>query len=432
MHKFLVIFFIFSSKIFAQTQLSLDEAIRIGLQNNYKVQISKQQLDIAKLNQNVGVTERFPSVSFDMGQNNVYSNNNSPINFVNGVYGDNSLNADFNANYILYNGNQRNLKKNQLIILQKQNDQLYRNTRENIIKDVFEAYFKTLIEKEKTQVLKETKSLSKLRLNDLKLQLNLGKASNFEVLRAENSFLIDSSSFLQQENIYQTALNKLSMILGFDRAKNYILIDKLEIPKESFDFDALRSRMIAQNHEILAKQIETSLNKNKIQLISSQRSPTIRLNSRLGRSFSTTRFEGNPAVKGNISNFTIGLGASVPIYNGGEIKRAINEALIENRIGELQLNALKQEYSIELTNAFAAYQNQLKAVKLNQQLVKNLGSSLQLVKGRLESGFSNALEYRTIQLEYVQSNFTYLESMYSLKSYEIAIRKLIGDLDKNY
>ena len=69
---------------------------------------------------------------------------------------------------------------------------------------------------------------------------------------------------------------------------------------------------------------------------------------------------------------------------------------------------------------------------MNQQLVKNLGNSLQLVKGRLESGFSNALEYRTIQLEYVQSNFNYLESMYSLKSYEITIRKLIGELDKNY
>lgn len=432
MNKFLVIFIMFSSKIFAQTQLSLDQAIRIGLQNNYKIQISKQQLEIAKLNQNIGVTERFPSVSFDMGQNNVYSNNNSPINFVNGVYGDNSLNADFNTNYIIYNGNQRNLKKNQLNNLSKQNDQLYRNTRENIIKDIFETYYKSLIEKEKTQVLKETKNLSKLRLNDLKLQLNLGKASNFEVLRAENSFLIDSSSFLQQENIYQTTLNKLSMALGFDKAKNYILTDKLEIAKEAFDFDALRSKMIAQNHEILAKQIETIINKTKVQLISSQRSPTIRLNSRLGRSFSTTRFEGNPAVKGNISNFTIGLGASIPIYNGGEIKRAINEAFIENRIGELQLSGLKQEFSIELTNIFAAYQNQLKAVKLNQQLVKNLGNSLQLVKGRLESGFSNALEYRTIQLEYVQSNFTYLESMYSLKSYEIMIRKLIGDLDKTY
>jgi outer membrane protein TolC len=190
--------------------------------------------------------------------------------------------------------------------------------------------------------------------------------------------------------------------------------------------------MFSQNNEILAKQVISYLNKTKIDLVRSQRNPNIGLNSRLGKSYSMTRFEGNTPIKGNISNFTIGLRASIPIYNGGEIKRSINEAIIQNKIGELQLGELKQELSIELTNAFVAYQNQLKAVKLNQQLVKNLGNSLQLVKGRLESGFSNALEYRTIQLEYVQSNFNYLESIYSLKSYEITIRKLIGELDKNY
>lgn len=432
MNKFLVIFLLFSSKIVAQSQLSLDEAIKIGLQNNYKVQISKQQLEIAKLNQRVGVTERFPSVSFDIGQNNLYSNNNSPINFVKGIYGDNSLNADFNTNYILYNGNQRNIKSSQLDYLSKENEQQLKNTRANIIKEIIESYYKTLIEREKSQVLRETKSLSKLRLNDTKLQLNLGKASNFEVLRAENSFLIDSSSYLQQENAYQAALNKLNLVLGSDKSKTYVLTDKLDVSKDEFIFEALRSKMLSQNNEILAKQVETILNKSKVELLKSQRYPTIGLNSRLGKSYSTTRFEGNEPIKGNISNFTIGIRASIPIYNGGELKRGINEALIVNKIGELQLGELKQGLSIELANAFTAYQNQLKAVKLNQQLVRNLGSSLQLVKGRLESGFSNALEYRTIQLEYVQSNFTYLESMYSLKSFEITLRKLIGELDKKY
>lgn len=421
-----------SHSVLAQTQLTLEEAIRIGLQNNFKVQISKKQLEIARLNQRVGVTERFPNVSFDLGQNNLYSNNNSPINFIRGIYGDNSLNADFNANYTLYNGNQRNIKTNQLKYISQENEQQLKNTKANIIKEIIESYFKALIEKEKSQVLRETKNLSKLRLIDTKLQLSLGKASNFEVLRAENSFLIDSSSYLQQDNTYQVALNKLNMALGADKTKPYILTEKLDIAKDEFNIETLRNKMMSQNNEILAKQVETILNQSKIDLVKSQRYPTIGLNSRFGKSYSSTRFEGNTPIRGNISNFTIGLRASIPIYNGGELKRATNEAIILNKIGELQLGALKQELSIDLISAFTAYQNQLKAVKLNQQLVKNLNSSLQLVKGRLENGFSNALEYRTIQLEYVQSNFNYLESMYSLKSYEIELYRLTGELEKKY
>jgi outer membrane protein len=432
MNKFSLIFCLFSAKIFAQNPLSLEDAIKIGMQNNYKVQASQQQLGIAKLNQNVGVTERFPSISLDIGQNNLYNNNNSPTSFVKGIYGDNSLNTDINTNYTIYNGNQRNIKKNRLGFVEKQSEQYYRNERENVLKEIITTYYKVLIEKEKVQVLKETKGLSKLRLDDTKLQNKFGKASNYEILRAENSFLIDSSAYLQQENTYMSAMNRLNLALGSDKMTIYKLSGQLEVPKQELNFDALKSKMLAQNPEVQAKFIETLLNKNKIDLIKTQRSPVVRLNSRLGKNFSTTKFEGNPAIKGNVSNFIIGLGASIPIFNGGETKRAINEAIIENKVAELQLTDIKRQLSSDLNNAYIAYQSQLKSVKLNQQLIKNLGSSLQLVKGRLENGFSNALEYRTVQLEYVQSNFTYLESLFSLKSYETDIQKLVGELDKVY
>lgn len=432
MNKFLLIFCLFSAKIFAQNVLSLEDALRIGLQNNYKIQTAQQQLNIAKLNEKVGVTERFPSISLDIGQNNLYNNNNSPTSFVKGIYGDNSLNADLNTNYIIYNGNQRNIKRSRLGFIEKQTEQFLRNEKENIIKEIITAYYKVLIEKEKVQVLKETKSLSKLRLDDTKLQNKFGKASNYEILRAENSFLIDSSAFLQQENTFLSAMNRLNLILGSDKMTIYKLSGQLEIPKQELNFDGLKSKMLAQNPQVQAKFIETLINKNKVDLIATQRSPVVRLNSRLGKNFSTTKFEDNPAVKGNVSNFVIGLGASIPIFNGGETKRAINEATLENKIAELQLADLKRQLTSDLNNAFIAYQSQLKSVKLNQQLIKNLGNSLQLVKGRLESGFSNALEYRTVQLEYVQSNFTYLESLFSLKSYETDIQKLVGELDKVY
>lgn len=432
MNKTVLIFCLISAKVFAQNPLSLEEAIRIGIQNNYKVQIAQKQLDASKLNQNVGVTERFPSLSLDIGQNNFYNNNNSPTSFVRGVYGDNSLNADINTNYVIYNGNQRNVKKARLGYVEKQSEEYFRNARESILKEIITAYYKVLIEKEKVQVLKETKSLSKLRLDDTKLQNSFGKASNYEILRAENSFLIDSSAFLQQENTFMAAMNRLNLVLGSDKMTIYKLSDRLEIPKQEFSLDGLKNKMFTQNPEIQARFLETLLNKNKIDFISTQRSPVVRLNSRLGKSYSSTKFEGNPAIKGNVSNFLLGFGVSVPIFNGGETKRAINEAIIENRVSELQLADLKRQLSSELNNAFIAYQSQLKAVKLNQQLIKNLGSSLQLVKGRLENGFSNALEYRTVQLEFVQSNFTYLESLYSLKSYEIDIQKLVGELDKTY
>lgn len=48
---------------FAQEQLSLQEAITIALQNNYDIKISKNQIDIAKNNANIGNAGMLPNLT---------------------------------------------------------------------------------------------------------------------------------------------------------------------------------------------------------------------------------------------------------------------------------------------------------------------------------------------------------------------------------
>ena len=63
----------FSSK--AQERLSLSDAIEIGLKQNYDVLIERGNVEVSRNNNNWGEAGRWPTISLDLGQNNVLTDN---------------------------------------------------------------------------------------------------------------------------------------------------------------------------------------------------------------------------------------------------------------------------------------------------------------------------------------------------------------------
>ena len=70
-------------------------------------------------------------------------------------------------------------------------------------------------------------ALSKARFIDFREQERLGKASTFDVLQAENLFLTDSTTYLQQEIDLQTAQTQLHTTIGWNRFDSLVLTDSL-------------------------------------------------------------------------------------------------------------------------------------------------------------------------------------------------------------
>src|SRR4051812_27258039 len=56
--------------VFAQEKLSLQQAIEIGLKNNYSIIISKNDLDISKNNVSWGNAGALPALDLSLTQNN--------------------------------------------------------------------------------------------------------------------------------------------------------------------------------------------------------------------------------------------------------------------------------------------------------------------------------------------------------------------------
>jgi outer membrane protein TolC len=72
---------------------------------------------------------------------------------------------------------------------------------------------------------------------------------------------------------------------------------------------------------------------------------------------------------------------------------------------------------------------QVKIVALSARLTTNASRSLVIARDRLMNGFSNLIEYRTMQLAYTEARLNQLQALYALKIIEADANVLIGALN---
>ena len=82
----------------------------------------------------------------------------------------------------------------------------------------------------------------------------------------------------------------------------------------------------------------------------------------------------------------------------------------------------------QLSNQLEMYQDQLKIIALNEELISNAQQNLSISEERYKRSLINSFDYRAIQLAYLRSALTKLESVYSLKVIETELTRLTGGL----
>ena len=86
--------------------------------------------------------------------------------------------------------------------------------------------------------------------------------------------------------------------------------------------------------------------------------------------------------------------------------------------------------SNQLQNALANYNNQLRLVKLTENLIDNAQQNLTIGEERFKGGLITSFDYRNIQLSFVNASQARLNAIFNLKNTEVELMRLTGDLIK--
>ena len=122
MKKFLTIALLLYCLTFTlsgQESLSLAKAIETGLQNNYNIEIARENIEIAQLDNDWGMAGRYPTINLNLNSNNGFSNSNNPASFLTEISSfSTGLSPSLDANWILFDGYRVRLTKQRFEELQ--------------------------------------------------------------------------------------------------------------------------------------------------------------------------------------------------------------------------------------------------------------------------------------------------------------------------
>ncbi|MEM6831506.1 MAG: TolC family protein, partial [Bacteroidota bacterium] len=331
----------------AQESLSLSDAIQIGLDRNYSLKIERGNVEVAQNNNNWGEAGRWPTITLDVAQNNSYTDN-VKVAFPTSTRGQtlsNALSPGVNLNWNLFNGFRANMTKSRLELLQSETEGNASIVIANTIQSIILGYYLAVLERDRLNEFSKQLELSRDRFDYIKLKSDLGSAVTTDVLLEEGNYLTDSINYVNQELTFRNAVRDLNVLLAEeDVAKMYVLTDDLELTNEAYTIEDLRNRMMAENVDLKKQYITQALLGQATRLSTADRYPSLTFNAGFNESrnsldlsnavfFTGDGFSNGPDSRLNsvTDTYTANFTLSFTLFNGGRIKRAIRNAVVNER-----------------------------------------------------------------------------------------------------
>ncbi|MEM7552061.1 MAG: TolC family protein [Bacteroidota bacterium] len=427
---------------FSQEPLSLADAIRIGLERNYDIQIEHKNVEIAANNNNWGEAGRYPTLSANLNQNNTFTNIDNPASFLAGDIQNNAINPTANLNWVLFDGFRARISKSRLENLQAQSSGNSAIVISNTIQAIILGYYLVILEEERFDAFEKQLRLSRDRYNYQKIRFDLGGLVTSDLLQEELNYLTDSINLINQELLVENSRSNLNTLLSEDPEKEFIFTDKMQPDLDDYTYDDLRTKMFSGNVDLKTQYLSQAVLRDDFLIARSERYPDLNFNAFYD--YNSNRQDlGGASLAGGApieepvttaitrtigANFTV----SFTLFNGGRINRAIQNASINENIGNLRTENLKNSLSRDLAQALDRYRTRKLVFGISERQKEVAIQNLDVSNEKFKTGSINSFDYRTVQNANLTAEVQRLQSVYNLIDSKVELLRLTGGLIKQF
>ena len=418
---------------FAQepSKLSVDDAIRMAVEKNFDVEIVKNEQQIGAINNNWGTAGLWPNINLNstigIASNNLEQrlSNGTTIKRNGAVL--RNLNAGFAVSWRIFDGMRMFASKRRLEELEKMGELSFRSQVNTTVFNVIAAYYEIVQLNQQRKALQATIKFFEERKLIAESRFTIGTAPKTDFLQAEVDLNQQKGSLLAVENNIRVAKANFNNLLARKPDTVFEVMEVIE-PDETISYAALQQKATTDNYDLLLAQSSLSVLVQQKREIISQRLPSVTLNGNFNLSQSKndagfTLFNRNLGPNGNI-------GVAIPIFQGGTIKRQEQVADIGIKNQQIVIDRLKNQVNTSLLNAFYNFQNALNLVKLEKNTLALIEENNLIATERFRKLAITSLELRQVQIDYINGQTRYINSLYMAKLAEAEMKLLAGDLNK--
>ncbi|NQW27783.1 MAG: TolC family protein [Flammeovirgaceae bacterium] len=419
----------------AQDVLSLSEAIKVALENNFAIKIAANQKAISENNYTLGNAGFLPIAGAtsiqNFASNDTYQERNDANKTIIDIKGAESqqFNVGTAVNWVIFDGLGMFRTYERLSEQQQSSNYQLKITMENTISDVLTIYYSVALENERIKVLNNSLQLSERRTDIAKNKYEIGKASKMEYLAAQVDYNSDKTLLINQEQLLYQAKVDLNRLLAREVAAEVIINDTITI-NESLLLEALLESANLKNPLLLKSQRDLNIAHLQLREIKSERSPMVSLNSGYskGRNSSQVGFSALTQTSG----FYYGISASLNLFNGFNLNRRIENARIQTQIVNHTIDDLKLSLQADINKMYNKYTTSLDLINIERQNLGVAKENENIALDRYTLGNSTPLELREAQINAVAAESRLINAAFSTKLAEIELLRLSGRLIESY
>jgi outer membrane protein len=414
----------------AQQVLTANDAVSIALKNSYDILVAGNNAAIDKANNTRGNAGMLPTVAVT-GTDNVSINNTQQKYFNNTEASSNnarsnSFSSGVALNWTLYDGGKMFVTKQKLQEIEALGELQYKETVLQTVSNVILAYYNVVKQKQELVSQNEVINYNLERVKILQTSFNAGNTAKTNLLQAQIDLNVFNENAINQKSVILASKKTLNQLLSRDINIDFEVTDTIETNYVPNTQDLLQ-KLYTTNASLLSLQKEVDIAKLSLKELQTLYLP--RFNFNAGYNY----LQSNNAV-GNVKTNNsfgpqIGGTLSIPLYQGGNVRRQVSVSTIQLKSTEYGLETAKLALYTQLVNAltdFETQRNLLNIEKSNNTLAKeNLDISLQ----RLRLGETTTLETKLAQESYQDSFTRLLNFEYNLKIAETTLKQLLSETD---
>lgn len=417
--------------LFGQDLLSIEEAIKTGLEKNYSVLILKNEQEIAKAQNNTGAAGMSPTVS--LNANLAAATLNSHQEFNTGAIQDrtgavsNNTGASINAAWTVFDGLRMFAVKKRLNLNEDLSAIRLRQQMENTVYDIIVVYYNIVRISELIRAARQNLTIYEERKKIAALKLEIGSDSRVDLLLSQSDENRARSSIIQLELELLNAKSELNNLLSRPVDTDFKTSDSIRVNYNP-GLDELKKSVLASNSALLISKQNEQIVSQGIKEARAANLPFLTLNGAYVYTRNTS--QAGIVFLNRQTGLNAGLTASWLIFNGNRNNRLVKER---------NLLYLNQRYITEQTQLQIDGQVMInyRTYLMNKQILdlelQNMRDSKEVQNISLERykiGKSNLLETIETQKNLEDAQVRYINALYTIKVAETELLRVNGSLVK--
>ena len=422
--------------VHAQQVLTPEQAIDLALKNNYDIRLAKNDAAITANDYAYANLAFAPRVNGTA--NKVWNATRTKQEFANGSKRDTSgihsttLSANVSLAWTLFDGLKMFATRQKLESLRDLGELAVKDQVINTVANIIAGYYNVVQQKQQLRNLSEQLSISeeRVKLSDAKFQTGLGPKTDW--LQSKVDYNALKASYLRQQTLIEQSKASLNQLMAVDAGNTqYDVMDTIPLNME-LSYGGLRQEALQKNTGLMVAQQNLRVSQLQLKESKGDYFPVINFNSaynysRVNSNAATNSFSPIYNQNGVIS---YGFSATIPIFNGLNVKRQVNAARLNVGYQQLTLENTRTLVDLSLTTAFKDYEYYKTALTLEDENLGLARENVMVAMERFRQGVSTVIEMKEAQQSLEDAYNRLINARYNVKLAETQLLRLNGALVK--